>query len=292
MHELLAKQLWYRTGFKVKRLFHGGTPKWSIALSSPITKLPRELVEEIISYFICDTFTLLACSMTCNSWYIAAVPHLHHSLTTYDSAWSRGDKWPRPLKRSYELGLLPLVKRFRIRMWNSQFTPKLINWFTLRYFSALTNLQELGIDNLQVSSFMPIIRRCFGHLSHLRFLALKDPNGTHRQILYFIGLFPNLQDLKLQYHQPVDVPENATDATLIPLSIPPLRGWLRLVCFTKEDFVKDMVILFRGLRFRHMDLFGVSCSQLLLNECAETLETLRLYPTDGYCEEFLKSRRV
>ena len=134
---------------------------------------------------------------------------------------------------------------------------------------------------------MPIIRRCLGHLSpNLRFLALKDPNGTCRQILYFIGLFANLQDLKLQYYGPMYEPGSTTDATLIPLSIPPRRGWLRLVRITKEDLVKDMFILFGGLQFRHMDLFEVSCSQLLLNECAGTLETLRLYPTDAHGEKF------
>ena len=198
--------------------------------------------------------------------------------------------WPRPLKRSYELGLLPLVKRFRICLRNSKFTPKRLNWFTLRYFSALTNLQELGIDYLQVSTFMPIILRCFGHLSpSLRFLALKDPNGTHRQILYFIGLFPNLQDLKLQYSARTDELENTSDQTPIPLSTPPLQGSLRLVCFTKEELMKDMITLFGGLRFRHMDLFEVSCSQLLLNECAETLETLRLYPTGKHSEKISQS---
>ena len=259
-----------------------------------ISRLPQELVEQIISYFIYNNLTLLACSMTCTSWYIAAVPHLPHTLTIHD--WdelpkSRRYMWPRPLKISYELGLLPLVKRFRICLRDSKFTPKRLNWFTLRYFSALTNLQELGIDYLQVSTFMPIIQQCFGHLSpNLRFLALKDPNGTRRQILYFIGLFANLQDLKLQYSEPMDEPEDTADATLIPLSTPPLQGWLRLVRFTKEDLVKDMVTLFGGLRFRCMDLFEVSCSQLLLNECAETLETLRLYSTDVHGEKFVKGR--
>ena len=263
---------------------------------SPISRLPQEIVEKILSYFIYDFLTLLACSMTCHSWYTAAVSHLHHSLTTHDAsglAKNRKYMWPRPLKRSYELGLLPLVKRFRICLWYSKFAPTQLDGLTLRYFSALTNLQELGIDYLQVSNFMPTIRQCFGHLSPtLRFLALKDPNGTHRQILYFIGLFANLQDLKLQYSEPMDKPEDTADATLIPLSTPPLRGWLRLVRFTKEDLVKDMITLFGGLRFRHMDLFEVSCSQLLLNECAETLETLRLYPASARGEKFVKSRGV
>ena len=72
------------------------------------------------------------------------------------------------------------------------------------------------------------------------------------------------------------------DTTFIPLSIPPLRGRLTLVCFAGKKFVKAMIALFGGLHFRHMDLFEVRGAQLLLDACAETLETLRLYPT-GDC---------
>ena len=39
-----------------------------------------------------------------------------------------------------------------------------------------------------------------------------------------------------------------------------------------------------------MDLFRVKCVRLLLDTCAETVETLRLYPTDSYGEVFLKER--
>ncbi|KAF9791010.1 hypothetical protein BJ322DRAFT_1104665 [Thelephora terrestris] len=163
-YELFASRLWHRTRVKIERSFHGGTSKAPTASPSPITKLVQDLVEVIMSYFIHDTPTLLVCSMTCYSWYIASVPHLHHSLMTYDSARDRGHAWPTPLRKSYELGLLPLVKRFRIRVQVHKFAPKNLNQFTLRYFSALTNLQELGIDHLQVSTFMPIIQQCFGHL--------------------------------------------------------------------------------------------------------------------------------
>jgi hypothetical protein len=254
-------------------------------------------VELVVSYFIHDKRTLLACSTTCYSWYIAAVPHLHHTLTTDNDHYKSSEEcfWPRPLRESYKLGLLPLVKRFRIRLRYhrvSEFTPKQLDRRTLSYFSALTNLQELGIDNLQVSSFMPSIQRYFGHLSPtLRFLALKEPEGSCRQILYFIGLFPNLQDLKLHYSIPIDEQESTADATLVPLSIPPLRGRLTLTCFTREKLVKEMIFLFGGLRFRQMDLFGVKCMRLLLDACRAALETLKLYPTDGCGEEFLNWRR-
>ena len=261
---------------------------------SPVAKLPQELVELIISYLIYDTYTLLACSLTCYSWYIAAVPHLHHSLTTDDDYWSSaGSKyyWPKPLRESYKLGLLPFVKRFRIRRSIfGELNTRSLSGPALHYFSALTNLQELGIDCLKLFRFIPDIQQCFGHLSPtLRSLALKEPRGTCRQISYFISLFPNLQDLKLHYDLPSsnrDEGEEVDDTMLVPLSNPPLQGRLMLICFAKEDIVKEMIKFFGGLRFRHMDLFGVSCTKLLFDTCAETLETLRLYPTDIHGEGF------
>jgi hypothetical protein len=133
---------------------------------------------------------------------------------------------------------------------------------------------------------MQNIQQCFGHFAlTLRFLALKEPNSSHRQILFIIGLFPKLQDLKLCYHFPMGEGESAADAELVPLFVPPLCGWLTPSCFTGEKLVKAMIAFFGGLRFRCMDLFSVSCVRLLLGACAGTLETLRLYPTDPYGEE-------
>ena len=286
--ELLANRLWYRGKAKTKRLLRGCTSETRL---SPIASLPQELVELIVSYLIRDPYTLLACSLTCYSWYIAAVPHLHHSLTTEDNSLPAGGGkhlWPTPLRNSYKLGLLPFVKRFRIRTSHNPsdpFTPEKLGGRTLRYFSALTNVQDLGMDDLDVPSFIPNIRLYFRHFApNLRFLALREPRGSCRQILYFISLFPNLQDLKLCYRLPVEERESGAGACLVPLSVPPLSGRLTLTCFMKRKLVEDMITFFGGLRFRSMDLFRVDCVRLLLDACAGTLETLRLYPTDPYGE--------
>ena len=54
-----------------------------------------------------------------------------------------------------------------------------------------------------------------------------------------------------------------------------------MVTFLKEvGLLKEMIELFGGIRFRHMDLFYVDGMSLLLEACAETLETLRFYLTD------------
>jgi len=47
-----------------------------------------------------------------------------------------------------------------------------------------------------------------------------------------------------------------------------------------------MVDLFGGLRFRWMDLFCVEGMPLLLNACANTLETLQLDPFDSRSESY------
>jgi len=70
----------------------------------------------VIAHLIYDTRSLLACSLTCYSWYIAAVPHLHHTLITSAGSWNLNQKfrWPRPLRNAHRLGLLPLVRKFQI----------------------------------------------------------------------------------------------------------------------------------------------------------------------------------
>ncbi|KAF9786189.1 hypothetical protein BJ322DRAFT_1058442, partial [Thelephora terrestris] len=153
----ILSQLWYRTKAKIKFLFSSGATKASrttIVRPSPFGKLPQEIVEEILSYFICDIRNLLACSLTCRSWYLATISHLHYSLTTDEAPYASEDKnyqWPGLLEKMYEFGLLRLVKRFRIRHWYNgrRFTPEDLSGRNLYYFSALKNLQELGIDNLQ-----------------------------------------------------------------------------------------------------------------------------------------------
>ena len=53
------------------QLLFGGAPEVSPACPPPIAKLPQELVEMVISYFIYNKCSLMACSMMCYPWYIA-----------------------------------------------------------------------------------------------------------------------------------------------------------------------------------------------------------------------------
>ena len=250
---------------------------------SPSPGLPQEIVEIIIAHLIYDTRSLLACSLTCRSWYIVSVPHLHHTFTARTRLWPSRPKhwWPNSLQNASKLGLLPFVRRLRIREteWTIDGLSKSeFNRRILRQFSALANVQELEIHSLDIPSFLPTVRRYFGHfLPTVRSLALKTPKGSQRQIIYFIGLFQHLNDLHLtDFYRRKDEP--AEDPTLIPPFTPPLRGRLVMSDFRRVGFVKDMIDLFGGIRFNYMDLLDVEDARLLLKACAKTLETLRIYP--------------
>ena len=252
----------------------------------------------IIIHLIHDKRSLLACSLTYYSWYIATVPHLHYTLVIVSSGWSDRPRhgWPTPLWNASKLGLLPLVRKFKFRITDcTRFSPKLFNRPTLRQFSALTNIQELEIDDLDIPSFVPKVRRYFGQfLPTTRSLTLKAPKGSRREIIFFIGLFQHLENLTLL--DGIDYrgrSEPANDLTLIPPFTPPLRGRLVMAHFASPmGFSGDMIALFGGIRFHYMNLFDVSEPRLPLSACAETLETLRLDPTDPQGEQLhLKAMR-
>ena len=245
----------------------------------------------VVGHLIFDTRSLLVCSLTCYSWYIAAVPHLHHTLTAPTWCEYVGAKriWPKPLQDAHELGLLPLVQKFQVHRRDPknflEFSPERFNRRSLRHFLALTNVQELVIDCLDIPGFMPNIRQYFGHVfPTLRSLAMGEPKGSRRQIIYFIRLFRHLEDLEILYDKagPEERPDD--DVTLVPSFIPPLRGRLAMRS-TRVDLLKDMIYLFGGIRSRYLDISNVGGTPLLLDSCAETLETLRLSPTDAHGKE-------
>ena len=180
----------------------------------------------IVAYLADFAFSLRACALASYSLHIAATPHLHHALFVNIDLSHLGLKylWPKPIQRMHMLGLLPFVKEFWIHdRVHSRVHPKLFKHYTLHQFSMLTNVQELGIDYLDIPSFVPRIQKYFGHfLPTVHSLSLTMPKGSHRQIIYFIGLFQHLEDLCVHYNTFNSQSKLADDLTLIPPFSPPL----------------------------------------------------------------------
>ena len=283
--ELQIKRIWYRTKARIRGISWGGdSPGTGRTLLSPAMGLPQEIVEMIIARLVRDTPSLRSCSLVCYSWYIAVVSHLHCIIhaTTRRLVFRNC-----PVRKMHTLGLLPFVKTVQICGNHSElFCLKWFNRSALRHFSALTNVQSLGIDNLDVPSFMPRIRQYFGSFSPtLRSLHLGTPKGSNREVIFFIGSFQHLENLSLSFIWFGREPEG--DLTLLPPFTPPLRGQLRVVDWMRRrvGLFWDMARLFGGMKFRVMDLSGTDETRFLLRSCAKTLQVLRLHQIRGSGEQ-------
>ena len=146
-------------------------------------------------------------------------------------------------------GLLPLVKCLWVYGCNDDnvgLSPMLFNYRTLRQVSALTNVQELEVEYLDIPNFIPQVQRYFKHfLPRLRSLRLSEPRGSDRQIMYFVGHFQHLQDLSLIYSGANLREKPEVDLTLFPPFVPPLLGRLKMR-FTTVGLLKVMIDLFGG----------------------------------------------
>jgi len=207
----------------------GFSPEASTTHNSPATRLPLEVAGTIIVRLAYDKSSLRACTLTCYSWYIAAVPYPHCTLTVNASHQNQIKyRWPNHILYMHTFGLLPLIEEFRILgdgYSSDRLSLKLFNCSIIRKLSALTNVRYLEIQSLEIPQLMPRIKRYFrSFLSTVRSLTLREPKGSRRQIIYFTGLFQQLQDLKLHYDGFNCGGDPAGDPAFTPALVPPLRG--------------------------------------------------------------------
>jgi len=246
--------------------------------------LPQDVLEIIIADLGDDTSSLKFFSETCYSWYLTAAPRLHRTLTLEDRRLDPSRAELKPLAKLHKMDLLPFVKKLCIRSpsFEPWFSPRKFDRRTLRHFSALTNVQWLRIEKFDLSKFMPNLKQYLGHFAPaLRSISLSISSGTQRQLLYLLALFPNIDDIEIEYYPTTkpDVTMKPDPEVAVPFSVPTLRGHLKLTHFPSEAISRDMITLFGGLRFRYMDLYSVGGSRLLLEACADTLQAVRIYPT-------------
>jgi len=268
--------LWHRGKAKIDRLV-GGPPSETSITHESTCRVPYEIVEKIITYLIHDLYALKACSLTCRSWHAVAVPHIYHTLVLGRSAKLK------VLSKLHKRGLISFVNIIQVGQWDGKsawFAPKVFNPRDLRYFSSFANVHTLDLQKLEIHRFIPNVERYFGHFSQtLRSIKLYRPCCTPRQQSHFLSLFSNLDNIEIcgtDTSPIIPVPDR-----LVPFSAPKLRGRLVLRSYN-WSWTWEHLISAGGLRFRHIDLRdSINCAQVLLDACAETLETLQLFATDG-----------
>jgi hypothetical protein len=155
------------------------------------------------------------------------------------------------------------------------------------------NLQDLKIEDLDFSKFQTVgIKKYFGHFSPtLRSIALLRPSGLPLQLLDFLRLFPKLDNIEIAYYHTTTAADNTLDTPRTPIH-GSLRGKLVLIAFTEKELLEKIIAGFGGIRFISMDLDNVLGAQLLLDACAETLQTLRLHPSSLFQSRRWFSKRM
>lgn len=279
--------MWHRSKAKINRLLGNADPQVCAARDYP-HPFPYEITEMIIAYLIYDLHTLKACSLTCRSWYIIASPHIHRTLVLGRGFTRNG---PKPLSKLYGLGLIPFVQELRVERppsGDGWFVPRAFSRRSLCYFSAFANVHTLGLEGVEICRFILHLQRYFGQFSPtLRSIVLSEPRCTPRQLSHFLSFFPILDDIKIRGPCTRVVDTANPDAMLVPFSAPKLRGRLVLSWFDYTETLTHLIASCDGLRFRRMELReSVSCVPAMLEACAETLETLRLYARDRWRSEW------
>ena len=284
--------VWRRGKAKVNRIFGNTSPETRESRESPDlmrpfpSQFPYDIVEMIIDYLIRHPYTLKSCLLTCRSWYTAAIPHLHRTVTLTGGRPEIGRSRLEPLLKLRELGHASSVREIRVKQGrgsSSWLVPRAFSQLDLRNFSALTNIHTLRVEHMQIDQFIRSTEHYFKHFSPtLRSIALYDPWCTPRQLSHFLTFFPHLDDIQITLSHEYRPSTTIRDTELIPFPARKPQGQLALHQFTWPETWANLITLYGGLQFRRLDLRGfVSCAPLLFEACAETLETLRIDAGDG-----------
>ena len=276
---------WHRGRVKFNRLLGNPSPESRTAHESA-RRFPHEIVEMIFAHLTCNLDTLKACSLTSRSWYIAAVPHVHHTLTLRSDTLSLTRDELKPLSKLDGLGLVPLVKEIRVgqsRDVGGWFSPRAFSHQDLSRFSAFANVRTLKNQELELYRFLPDVGRYFEHFSPtLQSITLFNPHCTPRQPSHFLSLFSNLDNVEIWNGRPRLSNTTTPNAGLVRHPTPKLGGRLALRDFCWVETWTHLITPCDGPRFHHIDLRkNASCAPILLEACAETLETLRFNARDG-----------
>lgn len=112
-------------------------------------------------------------------------------------------------------------------------------------------------------------------------ISLVLTSGTSLQILHFLGLFPSLDDIDVNWYLNKKLDSTTNHNPELPAQFPmrSLKGELKIAHYTVDTISRDMITPFGELRFQIMDLLNLAESQLLLEACRDTLQSVRVYPT-------------
>ena len=251
-------------------------------------RLPPELVDRILQYLSEDLPTLKACSLTCKIMLGSARPLIESwlclsparkqklNVRSIKSLLKRSKKTLDSLERLADMdrrGLLLHTRHLVLKMDELSLVPQSLLPY-IPFFLYIDNLQTLVIDGLDVTAFIPVFNSCLGMFTRsVRSLDIRHIWDSDRQLLWFIGQFPSLEDLSIRscyalYYFLGPSPP------LIPTS-PPLRGHLNLsTIWDSQTFCDALAHFPGGLHFTSVELKGCGKPESIIMACRLSLRSI------------------
>ena len=162
----------------------------------PVPYLPLEIVEEIIDMLVGDTKSLLLCSLVSTSWVHRSRRHLFadiklHSLSDLQSWFTTSLR-----SSSNHVRALDLAQNDEFKWIIPDSLAGVFNDFT-----SFHNVRSLTLTGLDLTNFDEhSLTRSFGHFSErLTSLTVKGMTVHPDALLFFVCMFPKLDNLKLDY---------------------------------------------------------------------------------------------
>lgn len=226
-------------------------------------------MEYIIDHLWYHLESLLACCLTCRAWVEPSRYHLFYR---------------RRLIYEHQYKSLVILRRYRLVKYIRRIeldllprAPSRAESSTFRYLKDMgptTSLRSLVLT--EYSAFHLAESTWFAQASSLVALELVNPGGTPNDILQFICLFPNLDNLSVSRYS-----EKGFKPTPQCRVSPSFRGVLTLKYVDsawKDGFVQGLLNLPGGLRFHKLVLKCNRGAESLIRACSGTLRTLFYQP--------------
>jgi hypothetical protein len=243
-------------------------PQKKRPVQSPAGRLPQELAESIIDHLWYHVDSLLACCLTCRAW---VEPSRYHLFYKRRLIYEHQYKSLSTLRR---YGLIAYIRRIELDLLPA-FPNKFPMFRYLKDMGPAVSLRALALTEYN-AFYLSGSTRLAQATASLVTLELVSPGGAASDILRFICLFPNLDNLLVAKYS-----KWGATRPLCYGTSPSFRGVLTLKymdCIGEDGFVQGLLKVPGGLQFQGLVLRCNEGVEQLISACSRTLRTLFYQP--------------
>ena len=245
-------------------------------------QFPQELVDEVIDN-LNNPRDLRACSLISSRWLERSRRRLFANLAL--NTWNF-DKWRRNIPPGPN-GVSAYVRSLTLRQARSivSLEPETLMGI-MDHLTSFRRLETLLLQDVNFDDLFdgPSLTQCFGHFGvSVKSLHLHGIRTDISTVLFFIGLFPNLD------HLAISSPILSNGETEVPKEALPLRGILRLsgLGATSSTLLRGILLIplhLEELSVTHSQIANSGVLNRLIEACAQTLKKVELaHLTSGAC---------